>query len=305
MPRRYDTKALEEAVASVRRWNERGWGRARCPFCFDRTAKPDHRRSFAANRETGRWRCHKCNAWGLLPGYEQQEADEDRYAPPTFSFVEAVRDGALDLPESFALLYGEGDGATARVLDPARRYLLRRGVTEQQARDARVGACTSGPVANRVVVPAMSRDGLDVVGWTARSWLRGASPKYLTADDMHRDEHLLNEPALDAQRDEPLLLVEGAFDALPYWPDVVAFLGKPTRWQVEQVATSRRVLVAALDGDAWQESEALALRLRLLGATAAWVKLPPTKDPGNVDREIFSGLVDSVSKAARTRQRLQ
>jgi hypothetical protein len=99
---------------------------------------------------------------------------------------------------------------------------------------------------------------------------------------------LFNEAAIDVETADPLILVEGRFDALPLWPNATAFDGKPSDGQVERLRQARRPLVVALDGDAWIEGEMLAMRLELYGVRAGWLRLPPTTDPGNFrPEEIF------------------
>jgi DNA primase len=98
------------------------------------------------------------------------------------------------------------------------------------------------------------------------------------------------------ETDEPLLVVEGMFDALPYIGSAVALLGKPSDIQVRMLAESRRPLVIALDGDAIRDSRALQQRLKLRGVTAGMVKLPPGMDPGDVEP---SWLIQRAAEAAR------
>ena len=94
---------------------------------------------------------------------------------------------------------------------------------------------------------------------------------------------MFNEAALAEVTDEPALVVEGPFDALAYWPQAVAVLGKPTEPQMLTLLRAVRPVVVVLDGDAWQEAEMLAWRLRFEGQRAGWVRLPPMVDPDEVD----------------------
>jgi DNA primase len=102
---------------------------------------------------------------------------------------------------------------------------------------------------------------------------------------MQRGKILYNAKALYADSTLPIIAVEGVFDALPYWPHAVAFLGKPSYEQIEMLYETDRPVVVVLDGDAWRESWALAERLKLAGKKAAMVRLPPKTDPNDVDRK--------------------
>ena len=91
-------------------------------------------------------------------------------------------------------------------------------------------------------------------GWVARACDSRASRKYLNAPGMSLGGvgALFNEAALAEVTDEPALVVEGPFDALAYWPQAVAVLGKPTEPQMLTLLRAVRPVVVVLDGDAWQ-----------------------------------------------------
>lgn len=244
-----------------------------------RVGTPDKHFSMGVNGSTGRFHCFRCAAWGYLSG-------DSAGLPPERVDDDGLAEEApyLGPPEDWTPLWA-GDGATAEVLRPARDYLARRGVPALALEGARIGACLRGRQAGRIVVPVLAADGQTWKGWQARVWVSKPGPrtiKYVTAEGMDRYSTLFNEAALVEDTDTPALVVEGQFDALPYWPDVCALLGKPSEGQVEKMLAARRPLVVALDGDAWLESEMLALRLRFDGAAASWVKLPPGEDPGSV-----------------------
>lgn len=263
----------------IKHWGQKGWGRCTCPLCAHRVGTADRHYSMGVNRNTGRYHCFRCQGWGYLRGAASALAPERIDDSP-----EAEDAPYLGPPEDWTPLW-EGDGATAAVLRPARDYLARRGVTAQTLAEARIGACLRGRQAGRVVVPVLAVDGETWLGWQARVWAAKLSPKtikYVTATGMDRYSTLFNEAALAVDTDVPALVVEGQYDALPYWPDVVALLGKPSEGQVEKLLGARRPLVVALDGDAWLEGEMLAMRLAFDGAAASWVKLPPGQDPGSV-----------------------
>jgi DNA primase len=96
---------------------------------------------------------------------------------------------------------------------------------------------------------------------------------------------MFNHATLLKETDTPAIIVEGVFDAIAFWPDAVAVLGKPTPAQVYALASARRPIAVVLDGDAWEEGEMLALKLRFEGQRAGSVHLPPRVDPDEVDRD--------------------
>lgn len=254
-----------------------GWYRAACPLCLVTLGKEDRHKSLAILIGVWKWHCFRCGRAGRLSG------------PPTGTEVadlpeiEPVDPAELCAPDGFVSL-ADGDGFTALSFEPARAMLKRRRVTRQTCRELGIGATLRGKAAYRVVVPV--KTGREWFGWVGRSWAKNSVLPYLYPRGMERGELLFNAAALQVETDEPALIVEGVFDALPHWPNAVACLGKPTDTQFEIMLGARRPLVVVLDGDAWREGEALAMGLKLSGKKDAFaIKLPPATDPGDLTIE--------------------
>lgn len=266
---RRDRMALEHAE------NVRGsgtWRRTHCGFCELRGFGYDRRGNWCLNVDKGYYHCFRCDVRGYLPGYEP---DEDAPKP------EPLPEGALGPPEGYLPLT-----EPVRELDRARRYVLKRGISKETAIAAKLGACVDGPFEGRIVVPVLDEFNAFWVGWSARLY-GGANvyaPKYRYPQGMKKSEIVYNQAAIKRDTDEPLICVEGVFDALPYFPDAVAFLGKPGPKQVELLLDSERPVCICLDGDAWLEGEMLGRKLQFLGRDRVrWLRLPPRTDPGSVD----------------------
>jgi hypothetical protein len=101
---------------------------------------------------------------------------------------------------------------------------------------------------------------------------------------MQRAKFLYNQAALYVETDAPVLIVEGVFDALPYWPHAVACLGKPGEVHRWLMTEAKRPIAVVLDGDAWEEGWGLSEWLRTeVNVPVGFVRLPPCTDPGSVD----------------------
>jgi hypothetical protein len=179
-------------------------------------------------------------------------------------------------------------GWTAESLQPARDFLLRRGILRSHMTEANIHAAVSGRYAGRVIVPHEDARG-DWWGFTARLWTNPqpddfgfTPPKVLYPPGMDR-ARLYNEHVLDDASDVPVMLVEGCLDAAWYLPLCVAALGKPTADHFDTLCRARRPVVICLDGDAWEEGRALMYRLRLRGVRAGFVRLPAGEDPNSVN----------------------
>jgi len=269
---------VERAARSVSRVGPTGWGRAPCPICPSVVGTPDPHAALGVHFSSGKFHCFRCGCWGRI---STAGADDD--APPRLDRAAHGADPELGPPPDWEPLWRE-PGSSAISLAPARRYLADRGVSSQTVEEARIGACLSGAVGGRVVAPLLTIDG-EWVGWQARLWTepRGRQLKYVSATGMDRESNVYNPAALAVETDVPALVVEGMFDALPYWPDAVALFGKPSEGQVSALLSAPRPIVVVLDGDAWLEAEMLAARLAFDGARAGWVHLPPKTDPNDVD----------------------
>lgn len=256
----------EVALAEARPSGSGEWLRAECPFCPDVVGKRDTSRAFSINRYTGWYHCFRCGTAGRLDGIEPIERPE------------APREESIEKPEHFMLL-GEEPGASALITAQARRYLESR-VPQSIWDEARIGACLRGKYTGRIVVPVLS--GETWLGWVGRAWSSKVEKKYMYPPGSWRGRALYNHAALHRAGDF-VYVVEGVFDALALWPNAVAVLGKPSHEQIEAMSLSKRSLVVVLDGDAHEEGHALALKLRRYGVTAGSVRLPPKKDPDEVD----------------------
>ncbi len=249
-----------------------GWYRVVCPFCLENTGKPDRKGSLAVSASTGNYTCWKCEEKGRVDlGYSG-------YTPAP----EVKKAVVVDAPEGFFPLW-EDPGLTAAAFKPARQYLVKRlgKRAKKIAELAGIGACATGYRANRIIVPILDEARTKWVGWVGRDWTDTKKLRYVYPKGMTRV--LYNQAILHDEKETPTLVVEGIFDALPYWPNVVACLGKPSKDQVEALKKSKSPLVIALDSDAWKQGWSLAQQLKFLGVECGFVKLPPGEDPGSVD----------------------
>lgn len=266
-----------EALHSAKFTTASGHARANCPFCEGRVGKADRKQCLGIHRATGWFKCWRCGIKGRI--------NDEEYVPPPEPAEKPDRP-PMAPPEGFYELARE-PGRSALSLDDARDYLRSRGFTDESVWKAcRLGATVSGKYNNRLVIPVLSpRD--EWWGWVARDLTGHHEKKYLNAPGMTlgSDGNLFNHSALLIETETPALVMEGGFDALAYWPDGVAVLGSPTDEQMMSLAMAPRPIVFVPDGDAWRSAWANAMKLRLDKQRAGFVKLPPGKDPDEVDRD--------------------
>ncbi|HXI45753.1 MAG TPA: toprim domain-containing protein [Candidatus Acidoferrales bacterium] len=278
-----------------------------CPFCERRvgrvdrefkltikisgstTPSPGAETGIPLSPEFGVWHCYRCHARGFADFRWMLEdlPAPDPAAPP-------LKPEKVDLgpPEGFVTIAECERSVTMRWVSA---YFESRGVFEQ-ARAAGAGGCQGGKFGGRVVVPYVEEVGGPWLGFSARLVAPSdRRPKYLYPRGMDRRRALWGLPHLP-QDERPVWLVEGVFDAIPLFPRALALFGKGvSEGQLDRLAAlwprSIRPFVACLDGDARDENRALAMRLRLRGATVLVCELPPDRDPGTLGWRVRDYLV--------------
>lgn len=265
----YRDGLILESIAG-KRANAEGWVRVCCPLCEERKGSRDRNFSLAVQVQSSVFTCWRCGAKGKVDEDLSDGMPEPR-APADAPEERKV----FDPPEGFEPFATLVNSIFAR---PAWEYILRR-LPEATVLRYGLGACMFGRLAGRIVIPLQYPDGA-WSGWVARDWTGKLRPKYLYPPGMSRGV-MFNRKALEVETDEPVLVVEGCFDALPHLPHAVACLGKPTAHHSELLLAAKRPLAIALDGDAWVEGYALALQLRHCGKQAGFIKFDPGTDPGD------------------------
>ena len=263
-----------EAAVEGMRGGESGYVRVTCPACPERVGKIDLKRSVSVNLRRGWYRCWRCDWRGRLPGFD----DLDTYGDDDDGW-EDIEEIEVEKPSDFHPLPGR-----AFALAAARDYLDRRKIPRETIEGAGLGYALKGKSAGRIIMPIMGREFGIWLGWVGRGIRPEIRPAYWTASGMDRRRTLYNDLALDGPADgPPLIVTEGPFDALRWWPDAVACLGKPTPEHLIRLGSCGRRMIIALDGDAWRESLGVAKLLRMKGREAYALALPRGEDLDTTD----------------------
>jgi len=262
------------------------WVKVDCGFCPLRVGKEDHEKSFAFNRVSTGYVCFRCGVKGYVEGGGERFA----HIPtgPSDDQLARLRRPVL----GYQPIWPGTEGYTATWSYDARQHLQKRKIPEHLWRTAELGVSTvkwdkkpdGDPTLNlafgRVIVPFLVPGGW--MGWSGRAVWKGFEKRDKYRLQKHPEFVLYNHDALLVKSEEPVYVVEGCFDALALWPDAVAVCGDVTENQIYALAAARRPVVMVPDGDAWEKGMSRMLRLRLEGARAGCVRLPPKKDPDEV-----------------------
>lgn len=228
-----------------------------CPRCGDGHRRDAAHRSLSLNTETGAWRCHRCEAAGLLAEF-QTRADSQPYSPHSARRSALQRRAALPptaaAPEAKT---GEGTltvgGRTVRTLAlsaPAARagrdYLARRAIPPTLAEES--GASYSPALAGlpSVIFPLHDAHGR-LVAAQGRRIAPEASPKALSAGPVGQGAFA----TAGAWGAEILAVTEAPLDALSLAAcglPALALCGKDVRHWLAPRLAFRPVLIA-LDAD--------------------------------------------------------
>jgi DNA primase len=165
------------------------------------------------------------------------------------------------------------------------KYIKSRNINDEMITKFNIGFCYEGEFSNRIIIPSYdSEDELNY--FIARSYLYKPKMKYknpqVDKETLIWNEHLINW-------DEPVYIVEGAFDSI-FLNNSIPLLGKYMTKKIYNVLyDNANKVVIVLDGDAWEDAVKLYHKLncgKLMGKV--WiVKLPIDKDIADLEGNLL------------------
>lgn len=229
-----------------------------CPFCSSTKKK------LSINIINNKWKCWICGSKGghiiwllkklnvakpLLQKFKDElgEVEIKKYKNTTAEVI-------LRLPEEYKPLWKV---EKSYQYYHAISYLKNRGITTNDILRYRIGYCTEGPYAHRIILPSYDRNN-HLNYFTARLYYDGGM-KY--KNPPVSKNIICFENMVDWQ--EPLLLVEGMFDAIALRRNVIPLLGKNIPKILEKSILEHQVknIIIFLDEDA--RTDALKLERQL------------------------------------------
>ena len=229
-----------------------------CPYCHH------HNKKFAVNFEKGAhcWHCdqrHK-NLYRIVRkfgNYQQREKYRELQGHVDLSdFEEMFKEynnieekQIIELPQEFISLCNKDLPMHST---DAFRYLSSRGIGRMEILKWKIGYCKEGRYGGRVIIPSFDAEG-DCNYFIARSYV-GHTRRYLNPP-ADRDI-VFNE--LNVDWDEPIVLVEGVFDAIKAGDNAVPILGSTLREKsrlFQAIAIHDTPVYIALDKDAEKKAD--------------------------------------------------
>ena len=262
-----------------------------CPNCNH------HKKKLTLNRLTQKYQCWVCGFKGAralqllkfikapYTAFQELKDIDTQYNFKVSNTVEKSKD-QLKLPEGFIPLL-TGRGLTR---DKAYNYLLSRGITSQDVVKYNIGYIEEGPLNNFIITPSYDRDGF-LNYWVGRSIDPNAYHKHKlpsVSKDIIGFDMLINFNL-------PLILCEGAFDAIALKRNAIPLFGKRISKTLykELVRSKVKQIYLALDQDAIVDSLKYAKELMAYGKEIFLLELEG-KDPSEIG---FEGMTNILQKA--------
>ena len=220
-----------------------------CPFCNHR--KPKLEIKMVANEKgENPWECWVCNTRGrtVKSLLRQMRVGRD----DANSVLQYVKKGEsldyelqiIELPKEFQPLYSAS--TTSIIANKVRNYLYRRGLTDNDFLKYNIGYCLTGDYANRIIIPSYDENNqlnFFVARTFENDFFKYKNPS--ASKDLVAFENMVNW-------DQPIILVEGVFDAMAVKRNAVPILGKTLSKSLMKKLVSNKVqdIYIALDKDA-------------------------------------------------------
>ncbi len=252
-----------------------------CPVCshdIKGLDEGDGKGNLEINYKRGVFKCWVCaethdtygSLYKLLKKYLLLKPEDDGEQPKR-TFIQ------VRLPKEFVPFK---DASLGLKMTPhykqAFNYLQKRNITDLMIQMYNIGFCYTGHYEHRIIIPSYdSENRLNY--FIARSYLNNTKMKYknpeVDKESLIWNEHLINW-------DEPVYIVEGAFDSI-FLPNSIPMLGKfMTQNLFNKLYDNAKKIVIVLDPDAWEDAFRLYHKLncgKLMGKL--WiVKLDGDKD---------------------------
>ena len=262
-----------------------------CPKC------EHHKQKLSVNLDKNVFKCWVCdwsgrNIYRIIRRYGSsadkskwkslfQEIDVRDFSEKMFAKPEPEPPQEIDLPASFVSLVNKNLPSTA---EKPLNYLYSRGLEKSDIVRWKIGYCSQGEYAGRVIVPSFGSTGRPNY-FVARSydndWRKYMNPpcsKSIVFNDLYLDF------------EEDMVLVEGAFDAVKAGENSVPLLGSTlveTHPLFEKIVENDTPIYLALDPDADKKTSKLIDLFLRYDIEVYHIDVSPYEDVGAMPKREF------------------
>ncbi|MAG27249.1 hypothetical protein CMI47_17080 [Candidatus Pacearchaeota archaeon] len=264
-----------------------------CPFC------KHHKKKLNINLISQKWHCWVCGVGGytIFNLFKKLKVENSYYVSLSkiigkdLSIIKNYdkKYETPTLPKEFTPL------ASARLKNPETKnallYLRNRNITSQDILKYNIGYCDGGKYGGMIIVPSYDKDG-NLNFFTGRSYYDVAF-KHLNpvvSKDIIGFELFINW-------NEPITIVEGAFDAIAVKRNAIPLFGKLIldKLKLKILEKNVRRINIALDKDAMKIAIEMAEYFMSNGIIIHFVELPE-KDPSELGFKNITTLLKEVKK---------
>lgn len=256
-----------------------------CPKC------KHHKKKLSINLDKNLFKCWVCgwsgkSIFNAIAGNGNQEQInrwsifEGKVDFSNISDAQIEQEEIIKLPKEFVTL-------TSKKPDPltiqARQYLSGRGISFEDVIWWKMGFCSKGKYANRIVVPSFDMNGM--VNYFVARTIDEHERNYLNPPS--KKDIIFNELYLDWTKD--ITIVEGVFDAV-IAGNSIPLLGSTLRedsFIFKTIALNCSKVFIALDPDAKKKEQEIMMMLTSYGIDVFKINIKPFKDVGTMSREEF------------------
>lgn len=268
-----------------------------CPIC-KKSPKAKKKRKLSIAIDTGVYHCWVCEAKGKslvklikyeIPNFKDLEKVREYFGSEIVEGEDPEEVIKISLPEDFRLVVLDNNRASKSI----KKYLLNRGMTEEDLYRFKVGYSEEFGFDNRAIFPSFDEN-LDLNFFVTRSIDEKVKfAKYRNCDASKKDiifnEHLINWK-------KPVILVEGIFDAVKAGHNSIPVLGSwiDINHQVfKKLIINQSDVLLGFDPDAQDKEMKIAKNLFQQGLNVKIIQ-NKDKDLGDLTHEEVKNLIQNA-----------
>ena len=259
-----------------------------------------HKPKLQVNIKNGKWHCWVSGQGGhnLFQLFKKVNATKKQYQELnelsdnfSFEYVPTKQENKeVKLPDEYKPMWTKSNSPTYK---HALKYLKSRGVSQDDMIKYSIGYCEDGLYSNRIIIPSYDNEGK--LNFFIGRDIFDSKLKYRnspTPKDIIGFELFVNW-------EEPILLVEGALDAITSKVNSIPLFGKTIMNNLKRKILEKKVktLYVALDNDAVKDSMRIVEELMNEGIKVHMIKLTE-KDPNDIGYEKFTDIKNSTNETS-------
>ena len=263
-----------------------------CPFCNH------HKKKLQVNISSQFWQCWVCGVKGrkIISLFKKLSAPHEYFKKLSnllgdrldFNTNKKYSD-ELNLPIEY-IAFKDANTKSPEYKN-AIYYLIKRGITPQDIFKYSIGYCESGPYRGMIIIPSYDCNG-KLNFFTGRS--------YYETNYKHKNPSVSKDIIgfdLHINWDEPITLVEGAFDAIAVRRNAIPLFGKlmSDKLKIKIVQKQVSKVNIALDRDALKGSLKISEYLMSNGIDVHFIDLPE-KDPSELGFKNIQQLISDSNQ---------